>query len=218
MSVGVTWTAELWLEPYSERVGGYSYRAVLRDPFIPYPFRDTFFHPRVCSRGSVYEIGAFEGEPILRFVPPNRLVSLPIGGLPPNLAMGEGPNNDVVANLRRALRTGKAHDEGRTKRDGRTLAHIRLTWGDAYVDPDTFYPVEIDLGDHRFPDSEIHFKAYEYLPRTAANLALTDIRAQHPHAQGFVTAGSSSDIREHSVSGWSSPEPRGTGRAARASG
>jgi len=25
---------------------------------------------------------------------------------------------------------------------------------------------------------------FEYLPRTAANLALTDIRAEHPHATG----------------------------------
>jgi hypothetical protein len=72
------------------------------------------------------------------------------------------------------------------------VKHIRLTWGDAYVDPDTFYPVEIDLRGTPYvpgylkgsPRTEIRFKAYEYLPRTAANLALTSIRAQHPHAIG----------------------------------
>ena len=30
----------------------------------------------------------------------------------------------------------------------------------------------------------VRFLAYEYLPRTAENLALTDIRAQHPNATG----------------------------------
>ena len=65
----------------------------------------------------------------------------------------------------------------------------------AYVDPDTFYPVEIDdpgipyLPDYLpglggAPRTVTRFLAFEYLPRTRANLALTDIRAQHPHAIG----------------------------------
>jgi len=136
---------------------------------------------------------------VIRFVPPNRLVNTYLGGAPPGLVFGEETGDPVVA-LRRAIRTGKAHDEGRTNRDGRTVEHIRLTWddagGDAYVDPDTYYPVEIDLSgttdviatqagfqNRVSPRQEIHYLAYEYLPRTAANIALTDIRAQHPHAR-----------------------------------
>jgi hypothetical protein len=49
--------------------------------------------------------------------------------------------------------------------------------GYAYVDPKTYYPVEIRSG------NITRFSTYEYLPRTAANLALTNIRAQHPHAR-----------------------------------
>ncbi len=49
---------------------------------------------------------------------------------------------------------------------------------DAYVDPRTYYPVEI-----RVDGNITRFSTYEFLPRTAANLALTNIRAQHPHAR-----------------------------------
>jgi hypothetical protein len=180
----VRWTADFWLDAYSERVGGQRYRAVQRNPFDP--FKDTYHHPP-CSRGSVYEIGGTTNGDVIRFVPPNRLVDTRLrGGPPPYLMSG-----DPAAALRRALRTGKARDEGRTRRDGRTVEHIRLEWGDAYVDPDTFYPVEIDdlgepyvPGQPELPRQEIRFEVYEYLPRTAANLALTNIRAQHPHATG----------------------------------
>lgn len=47
----------------------------------------------------------------------------------------------------------------------------------AYVEPETFHPVEIVFGRDTY-----RFLAYEYLPDTAANLALTNIRAQHPNA------------------------------------
>jgi hypothetical protein len=53
-----------------------------------------------------------------------------------------------------------------------------------YVDPETFYPVEIrgpaGLGKPVWLASR--YLTFEYLPRTAANLALTDIEAQHPEA------------------------------------
>ena len=68
-----------------------------------------------------------------------------------------------------------------------------------YVDPETFYPVEIvvtyyqveivggpgtsSYSQVRFRDV-MRFLTFEYLPRTAANLALTDIHAQHPNATG----------------------------------
>ena len=174
----VTSTTEVWLD--SKLVGGQRYRAFLPGPL----FRDPRLHPASwwCSRERMWEIGGTVDGYVIRFVPPNRLVNTYLGGAPPDLAlMGEG--RDPVAALRLAIRTGKARDEGRTKRDGRTVEYIRVRGGDAYdyyVDPDTFYPVEIDLPGY----AEIRYLAYEYLPRTAANLALTDIRAQHPHATG----------------------------------
>jgi len=105
-----------------------------------------------------------------------------------------------VADLRRAIRAGLAHLQGSTELHGRTVERIRIDpcpakslnvypspcpdlvqlkgGGHAYVDPDTYYPVEI-----RLSGDVTRFAEYEYLPRTAANLALTNIRAQHPHAQ-----------------------------------
>jgi hypothetical protein len=96
--------------------------------------------------------------------------------------------------VRNAIRDGRAHDQGRTKLNGRTVERIRIDpcppgqashctdtlaaeGGYAYVDPKTYYPVEIRSG------NITRFSTYEYLPRTAANLALTNIRAQHPHAR-----------------------------------
>jgi hypothetical protein len=170
-------TAELWLDGHSEQWRGQRYRAVVHDPSDP--FKDNYHQPPLatpCLPASTYEIGGTTNGNVIRFVPPNRLVDTRLGGgPPPNLVL---PDN--LGALRRALRTGNARDEGRTRRDGRTAEHIRLEWGDAYVDPDTFYPVEIDISGA----GELHFKVYEYLPRTAANLALTNIRAQHPHATG----------------------------------
>jgi hypothetical protein len=101
--------------------------------------------------------------------------------------------------LRDALSAGEAVDEGKALLDGRTVERIRLggrcatcpnmpTY--AYVDPQTFDPIETD-GPVVFQvpgrpaatlHSVTHVLTYEYLPTTAANLALTNIRAQHPNA------------------------------------
>jgi hypothetical protein len=55
-----------------------------------------------------------------------------------------------------------------------------------YVDSDTFYPVETggQAGVGKPVRVVTLYLTFEYLPRTAANLALTDIRAQHPDATG----------------------------------
>ena len=105
--------------------------------------------------------------------------------------------------LREAISAGRAHDEGETQLDGRTVKRIRLdppsdcvdacpderSPSYAYVDPDSFYPVE----EHGFgyigpaPGNEFRgstdrlarflvvkrYLTFEYLPRTAANIALT---------------------------------------------
>jgi hypothetical protein len=193
----VTRTAEIWVDEQTRR-----YRGLFRDPFSPYPFR-FFTLAEVgrlyCLRGSAYEAGGIpsrwgSSEGPLRFVPPNRLVVLPAGGI------GQGIRAtwalDPVADLRRAIRAGRARDEGGTKLRGRVVERIRISpcatirgcpqvvddaggAGYAYVDPDTFYPVEI-----RQDGNVTRFAVFEYLPRSAANLALTNIRAQHPRATG----------------------------------
>ena len=102
-----------------------------------------------------------------------------------------------------AISEGRAHREGRTEVDGRTVERIRLdpmpecrlpgcdspTY--LYVDPEAFEPVRLETpaGYINYPgqspvrlDVVVRYQTYEYLPPTPANLALTDIRAQHPNA------------------------------------
>jgi hypothetical protein len=103
------------------------------------------------------------------------------------------------------MSAGSAHAEGTTQLEGRTAERIRLDppsvcafpgcprqpfyW---YVDPVTFYPVGMEgPGGLAVPGGRflrlhvvVRYLAFEYLPRTAANLSLIDIRAQHPNATG----------------------------------
>lgn len=206
-SCSVRWTAQFWAD---ERTG--RYRGLFRDPLLPYPFRYftlSELENLACMRGSRYEAGAVLGPrnilfwsaqqraflpssvPV-RFVPPNKLYRIPVDA--PLDIFGRVPALDPVAAVRTAIRDRRAHDQGRTSLYGRTVERIRVDpcppskptlctdtlteeGGYAYVDPKTYHPVEIRIGSHI-----TRFSTYEYLPRTAANLALTDIRAQHPHA------------------------------------
>jgi hypothetical protein len=209
----VRWTAEFWVDERTQR-----YRGLFHDPLLPYPFRYfTLSELRngACMRGSRYEAGVVLGprnllfwsaqqkaflrsSVPLRFVPPNRLYRIPADA--PLDIFGRVPALDPVAAVRTAIRAGRAHDQGRTRLNGRTVERIRVdpcppshstvcrpdtlteAGGYAYVDPETYYPVEIRIDGA----GTTRFSTYQYLPRTAANLALTDIRAQHPHAR--VTA------------------------------
>jgi hypothetical protein len=166
------------------------------DPYLP---SDPSGH--VCSKSTRFEFGGTltfgaRAEWALRFVPPNRLSF--------NTYTFNFPW-DPVADLRRAISTGHAHDEGKTQLEGRTVERIRLSrlpcadptthcpdTAYLYVDPETFAPVERDafsaIATPGLPvvryRSVTHYLTFEYLPRTAANLALTSIRAQHPNATG----------------------------------
>jgi hypothetical protein len=151
-----------------------------------------------CASGTAAELGGTLGkEPTLRFVPPNTLSALPLEVLHPR---------DPVTSLRQAISAGSAHDEGQTQLDGRTVERIRIDLpsdcrfapcsqgpGYEYVDPETFYPVRTELPGFiaEVGGSDVvrlriveRILTFEYLARTAANLALTDIRAQHPDATG----------------------------------
>jgi hypothetical protein len=164
-------------EMWNELAPPYAYRLLLTD----------------CG-GGVREVGGVLGNPkrILEFVPPNSLVV-------PDLIFDRPP--DPVASLRAAIREGSAYDDGTTQLNGRTVVRIRMDCPPGapcagrpsyvYVDRETFFPVKDE-----FPaaftaswtaeryDIVTRYQAFEYLPRTAANLALTDIRAQHPDAIG----------------------------------
>ena len=129
----------------------------------------------------------------LEFRPPNRLVPFQGGAVFPV---------DPVADLRNAIGVGRAHDEGSTELDGRTVRRIRVdpppSCDDSsplcprrptyvYVDPETYYPVAKDgpgFVNSRTVHMKIRYLEFEYLPRTTENLELTDIRAQHPGATG----------------------------------
>lgn len=130
------------------------------------------------------------------FEPPNTLTESP-------LHFGHPP--DEVAALVAAIAEGRAHDEGETQLDGRPVHRIRMDPDPrsecpfascprdpayAYVDSATFRPIEIRGHGGFFPPggdpiwfrAVVRYLTYEYLPRTPANLALADLRAQHPDA------------------------------------
>ena len=185
--------SEIWIDQEPP----HRYRVLLNE-FPPEPPLD----PRaiVCSKGTASELGgtfdphcsATGCEPSLRFTPPNRLSH--------QLILFRFDTGEFVTRIREGIAAGRVHDEGKTQLGGRTVERIRGEPPPAcrvpgcpreptylYVDPETFYPVEIhsygDIAGLRF-QIVIRYLTYEYLPRTVANLALTDIRAQHPNAVG----------------------------------
>jgi hypothetical protein len=100
-----------------------------------------------------------------------------------------------------------AHDEGKTQLNGRTVERIRMDAPTcpsgfpncprepayAHVDPETFHPVQIDsphgyiIGTSLRFDGIIRIFAYEYLPRTPANLELADIEGAAPERHPLET-------------------------------
>jgi hypothetical protein len=141
--------------------------------------------------------------PTLTFLPPNELLRARL-----QVALGAslpGPHDqaiekdpDPVSVLRAAIAEGRAHEAGIADREGLNLLRIDLDLPKqlpasapplpanapvfhreayAYVEPETFRPIEIAYGRDTY-----RFLAYEYLPASPANRALTDIRAQHPKA------------------------------------
>jgi hypothetical protein len=181
---------EIWID----QTPPHRYRVLLN---MPDP-ADADPRALACASGTPLELGGtFDTGETLRFVPPNTLTVNPLQVVFPL---------DSAKELREAIREGRAHDEGETQLDGRTVKRIRIDappgcpFPDcsrepsyAYVDPDTFAPVQSEsphggINPPGGPFVRLHVVmrtlTYEYLPRTPANLALTDIRAQHPNATG----------------------------------
>lgn len=183
---------EIWID----QTPPHRYRALLND--LPPDPADTDPRALACASGSASELGGtFDTGETLRFVPPNTLTVNPLRFVFPL---------DPVRELRAAISAGAAHDEGETQLDGRTVERIRIDPPPgcpvpdcsrepsyAYVDPETFYPVQLE-SPHGYivppggPVVRLHMVVrtltFEYLPRTPANLTLTDIHAQHPNATG----------------------------------
>jgi len=180
---------EYWID----QTPPYQYRATNAFSYLPVdPGQDVAVQRRLlCTRGTQAEIGG-NTHRLLVFIPPHTLRWW--GPFYP------APLDTVVA-LRRALAAGDARRDGETQLDGRTVERIRWTPAHcpirpcevnptfAYVDPQTLYPIRIDgpgvYSTRSTPigiDVVVRFLTYEYLPRTAANLALTSIHAQHPDA------------------------------------
>jgi hypothetical protein len=183
---------EIWIDQRPP----YTYRALVND--LPADPGDADPRELACSSGTAAELGgAFDEGETLMFVPPNTLETLRARFVFPL---------DPVKELRDAISAGRAHEEGETQLDGRVVKRIRVDPPSdcsspecprepsyTYVDPETFHPVqtECDCGALALPGRPVvrvhlvmRYLTFEYLPRTDANLALTDIRAQHPDATG----------------------------------
>src|SRR5262249_62311317 len=150
-----------------------------------------------CLRSTPSERGGDLGKPSLRFVPPNRLVD-------DRPLYFSSVSQDPWAFALEKISEGRAHREGATQLYGRTVERVRFDPPSScpppapvghcpsdpehgYFDPQTLALVAWDYArDPMFPlwRGRERYLAYEYLPRTRANLALTDIRAQHPGAIG----------------------------------
>jgi hypothetical protein len=185
---------EIWIDQRPP----YRYRILLGNDLPAEPGVADYPRGLACPSETASEFGGMLNRPWpLEFVPPNSLTTGRMRSFRFPL--------DPVTDLREAISAGRAHDEGKTQLDGRTVERIRIDPPSAcpfpgcprepsyaYVDPETFYPVETHgpaiagVGSRVFARLHIvkRILTYEYLPRTEANLALTDIRAQHPNAVG----------------------------------
>lgn len=189
--------SEIWIDWKYPR----QYRALLGN------WRPESDEPRkqICSRGRPAEIGGDLTErPTLMFFPPDWVSYAPRQYRTPY---------DPAGDLREAISAGRARHDGQTKLGGRTVERIRIDPPPdcpapdevgispflnvpscsepsyAYVDPDSYDLVQTES--LRAATSPIRpykvvnrYLTFEYLPRTAANLARTDIVAQHPNAGG----------------------------------
>jgi hypothetical protein len=204
---------ELIFDRHFDAIYGYLHRRVGRDVAEEHGrVREAFELPRerqrppvandprkqICSRGRPAEIGGDLTErPTLMFFPPDWLSYAPLQYHTPY---------DPVGELREAISAGRARHDGQTTLAGRTVERIRVDPPSrcpfpscrepryAYVDPETYDLVQTESPYGMYVrgagQSPWQFKVvaryltFEHLPRTAANLALTDIVAQHPNAGG----------------------------------
>jgi hypothetical protein len=87
---------------------------------------------------------------------------------------------DPVSSIHKALQSGDARVAGVVRIGGESLHKISLPGGSyAYFTTRSFYPRYFDNPD----GTRFTVVTYEFLPKSAANLRLLDLVAQHPDAQ-----------------------------------
>ena len=194
---------EIWID----QTPPHTYRVLLSD----FNVGGADLRALACSGGMAAELGGtFDPVGLLGPLDPSwKARRPPVRFVPPNTLSSSYRNrpfhfDDPVKDLREWLSSRRAHDEGTVQLDGRSVDRIRIDPPSfcpssscprkpnyVYADPETFYPVQIecDCGVIALPGRPVlrfhmvtRLLTYELLPRTAANLALTDIRAQHPDA------------------------------------
>jgi hypothetical protein len=107
---------------------------------------------------------------------------------------------DTAAAIRSLISSGQAHVSGSAIVDGVPAYVLSLSGlpvggglvnGTYDVAKSDYHPLLVQTtvgGQQGQPPLTVHFQAYEFLPETAANLSLLDLRAQHPGAT-VVNAG-----------------------------
>ena len=185
---------EMWID----QTPPHRWRALTSEFLVPRSLSADARSLACADHDKTLELGSSAPRVTLMFTPPDKLSFAPFVLLSPPGDPG------YPTKLRKAIASGRAHDEGTTEVDGRTVERIRfdLACGEllcpgrpryAYVDPETFFPVReewtatsdiVGPDDNRVRrfDVVVRYLTFEYLPRTAGNVALTNIKAQHPDA------------------------------------
>lgn len=193
----VTGPYEMWVD----LAPPHRWRAITTQLTPPDPAVVESADPRMlaCTDWGTHEVGAPSNMlGTLLFVPPSTLRVAPVQ----EKHLFVDSVQMIREEIRRARADGRAHNEGVTEIDGRAVVRYRLDCvrtpcpspSYVYINPETYLPVKVEeFGNTRIVldekrvlifNSVERWLTIEYLPRTPENLALTDIRAQHPDATG----------------------------------
>jgi hypothetical protein len=110
-------------------------------------------------------------------------------------ATPQQPFDDPLAQVRSELSAGRARVLGRATVDGRPTYEIQFgrkgqfdtVSSVGYVDQTTYRPLLLVAPQHDGSIVRLHVTAFDYLPRTEANMRLLSLSARHPSAR--VVAG-----------------------------
>ena len=148
----------------------------------PWDWRRVVVQP---ANGGHREMGRTDGRPVVwnpltdtvHTLAPDQVVAAPTG-----------PDRDLddrlVDGMRALLASGNAHEDGRPTVNGRPAIRITSDLDDRtlVVDAQTYQPLEWSLTGDDGTRITTRIESLEPLPDTAANRALTSVRAQHPSA------------------------------------